>query len=394
MAVRVGICADFREERWPSMDRVASMLYRHLQESHAGAVAPTLLCPPFSRRFTRVPVGGRTRPAVNADRFVNRFWDYPHSAGRAANDHDVFHIVDHSYAHLAHALPAERTVVTCHDLDAFRSVLAPVEDRRSPAFQAMTRRILAGLQRAARVTCDTAAIRDELAARGLVREDQLVVAPLGVHEVFTVQPAAAADRAAARLVQSPPGAVEILHVGSTAARKRIDVLLRIGAAVRARIPAVRLIRIGDPLTADQQRLSETLCLADDVVCLRDVDEPTLAALYRRAAMVLQPSEREGFGLPLIEAMACGTLVVASDLAALREVGGDAVTYCPVGDVEHWRETVANLLTERREEPARWEARRAQARRRAVQFTWQGFAASMAGIYMSLAEPRRVLKVAV
>jgi len=395
-AVRVGICGDFREERWPSMDRVASMLYRHLQQSHAGAVTATLLCPPFSRRFTRVavPVGGRTRPAVNADRFLNRFLDYPRSVGRAVTDHDVFHIVDQSYAHLAHALPAERTVVTCHDLDAFRSVLAPVEDRRSAAFQAVTRRILAGLQRAAGVTCDTAAIRDELVSRGLVREDRLVVAPLGVHDVFTVQPAAAADRAAARLVQSPPGVVEILHVGSTAARKRIDVLLRIAAAVRARMPEVRLIRIGDPLTADQQRLSRTLGLADHVVCLDDVDEPTLAALYRRAAIVLQPSEREGFGLPLIEAMACGTPVVASDLAALREVGGDAVMYCPVGDVEHWRETVATLLTERREAPAQSEVRRAHARRRAAQFTWQAFAASMAGVYLSLTESRRSLKVAV
>src|SRR5204863_273063 len=81
----------------------------------------------------------------------------------------------------------------------------------------------------------------------------------------------------------------------------------------------------------QQRLSRTLGLADHLVCLDDVDEPTLAALYRRAAIVLQPSEREGFGLPLIEAMACGTPVVASDLAALREVGGDAVRYCPVGE---------------------------------------------------------------
>ncbi len=87
-------------------------------------------------------------------------------------------------------------------------------------------------------------------------------------------------------------------------------------------------------------------------------------------------------------------MVASDLAALRVVGGDAVRYCPVGDVEHWRETVATLLTERREAPAQSEVRRAHARRRAAQFTWQAFAASMAGVYLSLTESRRSLKVAV
>jgi glycosyltransferase involved in cell wall biosynthesis len=392
--MRVGICGDFREERWPSMDRVAAMLYHQLQHSQAGGLTASLLCPLFSRRVTRVPVAGRGRTAVNADRFLNRFWDYPRSVGRATRDHDVFHVIDHSYAHLVHALPAERTVVTCHDLDAFRSVLAPIEEPRSAAFRAMTRRILRGLQRAACVTCDTAAIRDELAARGLVREDRLMVAPLGVDDVFTAQSDAAADAAAARLVQSPPGAVEILHVGSTAPRKRIDVLLRVCAAVRASLPGVRLIRVGDPLAPDQQHLCVSLGLADDVVCVRDLAEPALAALYRRAAIVLQPSDREGFGLPLIEAMACGTPVVASDLAALREVGGDAATYCPAGAVGHWCETVVKLLREYRDEPARWEARRTHARRRAARFTWKEFAASMAGVYASLAQSRRSLRVAV
>ena len=48
-----------------------------------------------------------------------------------------------------------------------------------------------------------------------------------------------------------------------------------------------------------------------------------------------PSEREGFGLPVLEALACGTPVVASDIAALREVGGYAAVYCPLDDIEAW-----------------------------------------------------------
>ena len=63
-----------------------------------------------------------------------------------------------------------------------------------------------------------------------------------------------------------------------------------------------------------------------------LDRATLAAVYRRSALVLLPSEREGFGLPVLEALACGTPVVASDIDALREVGGDAVRYCPAEDV--------------------------------------------------------------
>jgi len=384
--LRVGICADFREEQWPSMDRVASTLYGQLQEPYPGSVRAVMLCPSFSHRLTRVPLAGRLRQAVSADRFLNRFWDYPRSLGGAAAL-DVFHVVDHSYAHLVHSLPADRTVVTCHDLDAFRSIVTPAQEPRSAAFQSATRRILAGLQRAACVACDTAAVRDELAGRRLVREDRLVVVPLGAGDAFASAADAAADREAERLTASPPAAVELLHVGSTAARKRIDVLLRVCAALHRMIPGVRLVRVGGPLSPDQQRLAGELGVADRIVSLGRVDERTLAALYRRAALVLQPSEREGFGLPLIEAMAGGTPVVASDIAALREVGGRAVEYCRVGDVEHWCATVTRLLHERGDAPARWQARCAAARLQASHFTWQRFAASMTGIYESLADRR-------
>jgi glycosyltransferase involved in cell wall biosynthesis len=73
----------------------------------------------------------------------------------------------------------------------------------------------------------------------------------------------------------------------------------------------------------------------------------LAALYRRATLLLQTSEAEGFGLPVAEAMACGLTVVASDIAVLREVGGSAAHYCPPGNEAAWTGTVERLIHERR-----------------------------------------------
>ncbi|HTP28565.1 MAG TPA: glycosyltransferase, partial [Anaeromyxobacteraceae bacterium] len=85
--------------------------------------------------------------------------------------------------------------------------------------------------------------------------------------------------------------------------------------------------------------------------------------------------REGFGLPILEALAGGAAVVASDIAPFREVAGDAVSYCPVGEVAHWTQTVLQLI----EHP---ELRPSASLRRSVaeRFTWTSHAATIADAY--------------
>ena len=378
--LRVALCADFPEERWPSMDRVANELAAEIQRNHSTEVHLTSVCPPFVRRATRIT---RSRPLFTLDRALNRWWDYPRFVEQIASGHDVFHVIDHSYAQLVHHLPSARTVVTCHDLDTFRSVLRPEDEPRSALFRKATRRILTGLQQAARITCDSAAVRDELLGFGLVSPERVSVVPIGVGAGFSPATDDEADRQAARLVAAPTGAVELLHVGSAIPRKRIDTLLAVCAGLVPSVPNLHLIRVGGLFTEAQQRMIHDLGLAGRISVVDFLDERTLAAMYRRAALVLQPSEREGFGLPLLEAMACGTPVVASDLPVLKEVGGAAVEYCPVGDTEAWVRTVRALLDERRRDSARWRARQAAGRLRARCFSWSQFAARLTDIYQTL-----------
>jgi glycosyltransferase involved in cell wall biosynthesis len=120
-----------------------------------------------------------------------------------------------------------------------------------------------------------------------------------------------------------------------------------------------------------------------VTVLPFVDRRVLAALYRRATMLLQPSEREGFGLPVAEAMASGTPVVASRIPALVEVGGRAATYCPVGDVRAWVAAISELLDERMASSTDWRARCSASLVQARRFSWREHARRMTDLYRDL-----------
>ncbi len=380
---RVAVVCDLREENWHSMDLVADALIEGLGAGHAGQFSTARVCPPMQRWLSAAGAGaGRS---FNADRLFNRFWSYPRHVARRRAEFDIFHVIDHSYAQLVHHLPAERTVVTCHDLDTFRCLLDPEAEPRSRAFRAMTRRVLGGLRKAARVTCDSGQTRQQLLAHGIVPPERVEVVHNGVATAYAPAADAAADEEAERLLGPPSSddAPELLHVGSTVARKRVDVLLRVFAGVRREFKGARLVRVGGEFNREQLGLVEELRLKDSIVVLPFLKERVLAAVYRRAALLLQPSEREGFGLPVAEALASGLAVLASDLPVLREVGGRATTYRAAGDVGAWTEAAIALLQERREDPARRAARRAEGLAHALRFSWEEYARRMASIYREL-----------
>lgn len=365
--IRVAVICDFPEENWLSMDLVGDMLTEQLQANEFAI--PRQIRP-------RMAFGGvRVKKAA---RLFARFAQYPRLLRRIASDFDVFHIVDHSYAHLVHELPADRTVVTCHDIDAFRCLLEPQSEKRPFAFRAMATRILTGLQKAARVTCATVATRDAIRRHDLVADERLSVVHNGVDPSLSHAADAAADNEIARkLGRRAESCPELLHVGSTISRKRIDVLLRVFAEVREHRPDIRLIRVGGSFTREQEAFASSLGVRDKIDVLDRLDTRLLGACYRRASLLLQPSDAEGFGLPVIEALACGTPVIASDIPSLREIGGNVVQYCAVADVRWWTFAVAEMISADRD--AR-EAGRKRAIQHAAKFTWTAYAQQMVEIY--------------
>jgi glycosyltransferase involved in cell wall biosynthesis len=234
------------------------------------------------------------------------------------------------------------------------------------------------------ISCVSAATRDELLRFGIVDRDRATVIPNGVGAEFSPSADELADAEAERWLGPPRGAAsEIIHVGAPTPRKRIDILLRAFAGIRERWRGARLIRVGGAFTPDHAALASDLGIAPAIVVVPHVARDVLAAIYRRATLLLLTSDAEGFGLPILEAIASGTPVLASDLPATREVGCAAVEYAPAGDVASWIAAVECLLLERETDCASWTRRRERGIARARAFSWADAAARTAALYRRL-----------
>jgi glycosyltransferase involved in cell wall biosynthesis len=365
--VRLALVRDYRAEGWHSMDLCADELLAHLPDS----VTAVEIAPSFHRLGSRLPLLGRA--GFNFDRVLNRHLWLPRAVRRAARQADFVHVVDHSYAHVVNAVPAGRAGVYCHDLDAFRSLLDPANEPRPWWFRRLARRTLSGLQRAAVVFHNSAATARHLLDAALVPASRLVHAPLGVAEEF-----APASKGMGEL-PFDPGHPFLLHIGNNIPRKRLDVLLHVFAVLTGERPGLRLVQVGGPWPPQLARLIESLGIGRSLTQVSGLSRAQLAELYRRAALVLVPSESEGFGLPVVEALACGAVVIASDLPTLREAGGNAVHYCPVGDIPAWVNAARNLLDSPAAAPSLPE-RLAHAGR----FSWREHGRIIAETYLALA----------
>ena len=333
--MKLAVVCDLREENWPSMELSADELIRHagaLRDLSVTRIQPAALYPPLAARRTRL---GLSRQVSNAALAFERYLHYPTRLLARRHDFDCYHVVDHSYAHLLFALPAERSGVYCHDIDAFRAAL-PGPGRRPGWRSTLAKLLLAGLRRASVVFYSTAAVRADIEQHQLVVPERLIQAPFGVAPEFV----AAAPEGE---VELPLPARYVLHVGTLIPRKNPAFLLELFTALAQTMPDLELVQVGGDFTAAQRTLLEARGLLPRVSQLRDLSRAQLAQIYRRSALVLLPSLAEGFGFPAIEALACGAVVLASDLPSLRQVGGNAVVFRPTGSLVDWTETALRLL---------------------------------------------------
>jgi glycosyltransferase involved in cell wall biosynthesis len=277
-------------------------------------------------------------------------------AERIAGGGDVVHSLD-----LALPPTARPLVATIHDL---ASLDRP--DLHPPGAADQLRRRLDSLESAAAVLAVSHATAAALARYG-VDLDRVTVTPQAptLHVDQPVDPG----------ILGP----YLLAVGELTARKDYTTLIR--ALARPEASNLRLVMAGpmgfrgDEVVA----LVEQLELADRVQLLGRVSDAVLAGLYRGATALCFPSVIEGYGLPLVEAMAEGLPIVASDIDVSREVAGDAAVYFPVGDDRAFATALAEVTSDQ-ELRGRLGA---VGRSRSAELTWERTAALTAETYRRL-----------
>lgn len=168
----------------------------------------------------------------------------------------------------------------------------------------------------------------------------------------------------------------ILTVGTLEPRKNYNTVLQVLDRLREQRPQLRLVIVGSAGWLCEDIVRAIRGDPERIRWLDHADNGTLRVLYRGASVFLFPSLYEGFGLPVLEAMACGTPVVTSNASSLPEVAGEAAICTPAQDTQALLRAVLGLL---KDEPLREEYRRKgyeQVRRfsweRAAKTTWETF----------------------
>ena len=282
----------------------------------------------------------------------------------------------HAPAYTAPFWSPAPVVLTIHDVSYARHP-EWFPYRRDRLRRAFYRR--SALSASAVITDSTFSATEIRAAYGIASE-QITVVPLGVDSVFSN-----ADARTPTMLPTGVAAPYLLHVGDLHERRNLSMLVRALVATRKAGGALSDLRlvlagvdrgVGDGLT----RQATDAGVAEAVIRLGKVDEAALRALYREAFALVYPSLYEGFGLPLLEAMASGTPVVAARAASLPEVVGDAGILLDPHDDAAWTGALLQLAAD----PGLASSLRTAGRKRAAQHNWDRTARATFEVYQRVA----------
>jgi glycosyltransferase involved in cell wall biosynthesis len=341
------------------------------ESRHLGGISPSAL----QERFIGPPI------PLGPD--LSKVWFEQISFPRTCLAEDV------QVAHVPYFGPpyftASSTVATIHDLIP----LVLPGYRGSALVRLYTRLAASGARRLAAIITDSESSRQDILRLLRVSPDAVHVIYLGVDSMFkpvTDEPELEEVRVKYGLPRD-----YILYLGGFDRRKNLATLFAayasLGAALTARFPLVvagRLPGADSEFRPDPRALAERVGLEDRVIFTGWVPEVEKPGLYSGATLFVFPSLYEGFGLPVLEAMSCGTAVVSSAATSLAEIAADAALLVNPKDVGVLAGAMADLLKDgsKRDELAGRGLERAQL------FSWDKTISGTIDVYRSLADGTR------
>lgn len=315
-------------------------------------------------------------PGVNGFyKYYERFWQHPRAVMRQSAD--IVHIIDHTSGHVARWLQAadRAVIVTCHDLV---QLIYPENTGKTSLSQLSLgawRYAVDGIKQANQIIAVSTNTKRDLIAQLQIAPDRIAAIPNAVESQFALL--SPEIRTAFRQEQGiDPDTICLLNVGSEHPRKNLDTVLEVLKRLKASGIAVHLWKVGSNFTPAQQQSIATNGLEQHITNLGKPEKSRLIQIYNAADVLLAPSLYEGFGFTILEAMACGTPVVASNVSSLPEVAGDAAILFDPLDVAGMAAAIQHLQVD----PIYRQQFIDRGLARAKLFTWEKTAEQVAQVY--------------
>jgi glycosyltransferase involved in cell wall biosynthesis len=275
---------------------------------------------------------------------VQRYLLYPIMAKRKLQD-GVVHITAQQQAYLLNKIEPKNSVVTVYDI--FNVYIHKNRTLRSELrknqgiinyqfFKLETNMWTKAFKKAKRVIAISEFTKKEIVKNLDYPSEQIEVTLLGV-DSKKYKPL--------RNFKAPNcfGGRTILHVGASELRENTSLLIKVLHALKKKIPDVKMVKVGS-VGGRFLELTSKLGLGKDITCVGYVPEKDLPLYYNSADLLVFPSLHEGFGLPPLEAMACGLPVITSNVSSLPEVVGDAGIMKDPNDVDGFAKAMYEVLT--------------------------------------------------
>ncbi len=289
-------------------------------------------------RLTDIKLNRIEYPNVSKISGINKLVEliaYPFIVKKKVNKNNIKNITRQDLAFILELTGLEKTIVTCHDIIPIAYYNTP-----SPLWKLNAK----GLKKAERIITVSEFSKQDISKYIKYPEENIEIIPPAVdHNLYYP------NRSKECLLKYNIGDDDkvILYVGAEEPRKNIQFLINSFSKLKNKISHVKLLKVGTPnyLFVRKKLLKqiEALNLQSDIIFTGYVSETELAEIYNAVDLFVFPSLYEGFGIPPLEAMACGTPVITSNTSSLPEVVGDAAIIADPYDVNKFAEEMYELL---------------------------------------------------